>query len=84
MRGHCLSSYQSGQMFIRQLGKGVEVTHLGLDILRSTIEPESPTSAPVKAQRSTYGIAIPARLQVALLREDLDSFPLPALLDRNA
>jgi len=29
-------------------------------------------------------LPIPAKLQVVLLREDLDSFPLPAYLDRDA
>jgi len=71
-------------MFTCQLGKGVEVTHLRLDILRGTVEPESPTSAPVDAQRSTNGNTLDGGLQSFVLGEDLDAFPLPAVLDRKA
>jgi len=37
----------------------------------------------VNAQRSTDGIALPAGLQCIVFGEDLDSFPLPASLDRD-
>jgi len=37
----------------------------------------------VSAQRSTDGIAVPAGLQLIVLREDLDSSPPPASLDRD-
>jgi hypothetical protein len=68
-------------MFTRQLGEGVEVTHLGLDTLRGAVKPEALGCAPVNAQRSTDGIAVPAGLQRIVLGEDLDSFPLNDFAD---
>jgi hypothetical protein len=67
-------------VFTRQLGKRVEVTYLGLYILCGTGKPEALNCASVNAQRSTDGVAISAGLQRIVLGEDLDSFPLPAVL----
>jgi hypothetical protein len=81
---HCLSCHQSGQTFTRQLEEGVEVTHLGLDILCGALKPKALMCATVNPQGSTDRIAVPAGLQHIVLGEDLDPFPLPAVLDRNA
>jgi len=54
-----------------------------LKIFIGTVKPEALSCAPVNAQRSTHGIAVPAGLQRIVLGEDLDSFPPPASLDRD-
>ena len=83
LSGHRLPGNQACQVLIGYLGKRVEVGHLGLKIRISTAKPEALTCAAVDAQRSTNGIAIPAGLQGIVLGEDLDSFSLPASLDRD-
>jgi hypothetical protein len=54
-----------------------------LKIFIGIVKPEALSCAPVNAQRSTHGIAVPAGLQRIVLGEDLDSFPLLASLDRD-
>ena len=74
---------QSGKLVTCHLGKRIQVAHLLLKIFIGTVKPETSSCAPVNAQRSTDGIAVPAGLQRIVLREDLDSFPPPASLDRD-
>jgi hypothetical protein len=74
---------QSGKLVACHLGKRFQVAHLLLKAFACTVKPEALTCAPVNAQWSTDGIAVPAGLQRIVLGEDLDSFPLPASLDRD-
>ena len=74
---------QSGKLVTGHLGKRSQVAHLLLNIFIATLKPEALSCAPVNAQRSTNGIAVPTGLQRIVLGEDLDSFPLPASLDRD-
>jgi hypothetical protein len=74
---------QSGKLVTGHLGKRIHVAHLLLKIFIGTVKPEALSCAPVNAQRPTDGIAVPARLQGIMLGEHLDSFPLPAFLDRD-
>ena len=74
---------QSGKLVTGHLGKQIQVAHLLLKIFIGTVKPEALSCAPVNAQRSTDGIAVPAGLQRIVLGEDLDSLPLPASLDRD-
>jgi len=83
LRRDRLPGDQSGKLVTGYLGKRIEVAHLLLKIFIGTVKPEAPACTPVNAQRSTNGIAVPAGLQRIVLREDLDSFPLPASLDRD-
>ena len=74
---------QAGKLVTCHLGKQVEVAHLLLKIFTGTVKPEALSCTPLNAQRPTDGIAVPAGLQRIVLREDLDSFPLFASLDRD-
>jgi hypothetical protein len=76
-----LPGNQSGKLVTGHLGKRIQVAHLLLKIFIGTVKPEALSCAPVNAQRSTDGIAVPAGLQRIVLREDLDSFTLFASLD---
>src|ERR1035437_8956582 len=76
-----ISGNQSGKLLTGHLGKRIQVTHLLVKIFIGTIKPEPLSCAPVNSQRSTDGITVPAGLQRILLGEDLDSFPLPTILD---
>jgi hypothetical protein len=84
LRWDCLPGDQPGKLLTGHLGKRIQVAHLLLEIFVGTVKPEALSCAPVNAQRSTDGVAVPAGLQGIVLGEDLDSFPLPAYLDRNA
>ncbi len=59
------------------------MAHLLLNIFIGPVKPEALTCAPVNAQRSTDGIAVPAGLQRIVLGEDFNTL-LPALFDRYA
>jgi hypothetical protein len=83
LRWHRLPGNQSGKLVTCHLGKRIQVAHLLLKIFIGTVKPEALSCAPVNAQRPTDSIAVPARLQGIVLGEDLDSFPLPASLDRD-
>ncbi len=83
LRWDGLPSNQSGKLVTCHLGKRIQVAHLLLKIFIGTVKPEALSCAPVNAQRSTHGIAVPAGLQRIVLGEDLDSFPLLASLDRD-
>jgi hypothetical protein len=74
---------QLGKLVSRHFGKRIQVAHLLLKIFIGTVKPETLSYAPVNAERSTDGIAVSAGLQRVVLGGDLDSFPLPASLDRN-
>ena len=82
LRWDGLPGNQSGKLVTGHLGKRIQVAHLLLKVFIGTVKPEALSCAPVNAQRSTDGIAVPAGLQRIVLGEDLDSF-LPAPLDRN-
>ena len=75
-----LPGNQSGKLVTGHLGKRIQVTHLALNIFPSTVKPEALSCAPVNAQRPTDGIAVPAGLQLIVLGEDLNAFPLFASL----
>ena len=83
LRRDGLPGNQSGKLVTGHLGKRSQVAHLLLNIFIATLKPEALSCAPVNAQRSTNGIAVPTGLQRIVLGEDLDSFPLPASLDRD-
>jgi hypothetical protein len=83
LRWNGVPGNQSGKLLTLHLAKRIQVAHLLLKIFLSTLKPEALSCAPVNAQRSTDGIAVPAGLQRIVLGEDLDSFPLPASLDRD-
>jgi hypothetical protein len=83
LRWDGLPGNQSGKLVTGHLGKRIQVAHLLLKIFIGTVKPEALSCAPVNAQRSTNGIAVPAGLQRIVLGEDLDSFPLPAALYRD-
>jgi len=83
LRWDGLPGIQSGKLFTCHFGKRIQVAHLLLNIFIGTLKPEALSCAPVNAQRSTNGIAVPTGLQRIVLGEDLDSFPLPASLDRD-
>ena len=82
LRWDGLPGNQSRKLLTGHLGKRIQVAHLLLNIFTGTVKPEALSCAPVNAQRSTDGIAVPAGLQRIVLGEDLDSF-LPAPLDRD-
>jgi hypothetical protein len=71
------------ELLICDFGNQLEIMHLCFEVLFSTTKPETLTCATVNAQWSPDGVAIPARPQPILLGEDLDSFSLPARLDRD-
>jgi hypothetical protein len=83
LRWDGLPGNQSGKLVTGHLGKRIQVAHLLLKVFIGTVKPEALSYAPVNAQRSTDGIAVPAGLQDVVLGEDLDSIPLPASLDRD-
>jgi hypothetical protein len=83
LRWDGLPGYQPRKLLTGHLGKRIQVAHLLLKVFISTVKPEAPTCTTVNAQWSTNGIAVPAGLQRIVLGEDLDSFPLPASLDRD-
>ena len=83
LRWDDLPGNQSGKLVTCHFGKRIQVAHLLLKIFIGTPKPEALSCAPVNTQRSTDGIAVPARLQHIVLGEDLDSFPPPASLDRD-
>jgi hypothetical protein len=62
------------------LGERSEVAHLIFKVGICATKPEALMCATVNPQRSSDRIAIPAGLQGIVLGEDLDAFPLPALL----
>ena len=81
LRWDCLPGDQSGKLLTRHLRKRIEVAHLRPDILIGAVKPEALSCAPVNAQRSTDGIAIPARLQVSCLGKiSIPSRCLPCLI----
>jgi len=77
-----LPGNQSRKLFTGHLWKRIQVAHLLLNVFPGTVNPVTQTRAPVNAQRSTDGIAIPAGLQGILLGEDFNPF-LPTLFDRD-
>jgi hypothetical protein len=83
LRWDGLPRNQSGKLVTGHLGKRVQVAHLVHKVFIGTVKPEALSCAPVNTQRPTDGIAVPAGLQHIVLGEDLDSFPLPASLDRD-
>jgi hypothetical protein len=74
LRWDGLPGNQSGKLVTGHLGKRIQVAHLLLKVLVGTIKPEALSCTPVNAQRSTDGIAVPARSQEILLGEDFDAF----------
>ena len=82
LRWDGLPGNQSRKLVTGHLGKRIQVAHLLLKIFIGTVKPEALTCAPVNAQRSTDGIAVPAGLQRIVLGEDFNPF-LPAPLDRD-
>jgi len=84
LRWDCLPGDQPGELLTCHLRKRIEVRHLRAKLLVSITKPEAFARTSVNAQRSTNGVAVPARLQCLVFGEDLDPFPLPAVLDRNA
>ena len=62
LKWHGLPGNQSGKLLTGQLGKRIQVAHLLLKVFTGTVKPETLSCAPVNAQRSTDGIAVPARL----------------------
>jgi hypothetical protein len=83
LRWHGLPGNQLGKLVSGHLGKRLQVAHLLLKTFSGTIKPEPLSCTPVNAQRSTDGIAVPAGPQHIVLGKDLDSFTLPASLDRD-
>jgi hypothetical protein len=83
LRGDSLPGNHSGKLVTGHLGKRIQVAHLLFKIFIGTVKPEALSCAPVNAQRSTDGIAVPAGLQRIVLGKDLDSFLPPASLDRD-
>jgi hypothetical protein len=83
LRWDGLPDDQSSKLVSCHLGKKIKVAHLLLKIFIGTVKPEALSCAPVNAQRSTDGIAVPAGLQRIVLGKDLDSFPPPASLNRD-
>ena len=83
LRWDGLPCNQPRKLVAGHLGKRLQVAHLALKILIGAVKPKALSCATVNTQRSTNGVAVPAGLQVVLLREDLDAFPLPAYLDWN-
>jgi len=79
----CLPGNQSGKPVTCNLGKRIQVAQLVLKVFTGAVKPEALSCAPVNAQRSTDGIAVPAGLQRIMLGEDFDSFPPPASLNRD-
>jgi hypothetical protein len=84
LRWDGLPGNQSRKLFTGHLGKCIQVAHLLLKVFTGTVKPETLTCAPVNAQRTTDGIAVPAGLQGVLFGEDLDAFPLLPVFDWNA
>ena len=63
LRWDGLPGNQSGKVVTGHLGERIQVEHLLLKIFIGTVKPEALRCAPVNAQRSTDGIAVPAGLQ---------------------
>ena len=82
LRWDGLPGNQSRKLVTGHLGKRIQVAHLLLKVFIGTVKPEALSCAPVNAQRSTDGIAVPAGLQRIVLGEDFNPF-LPAPLDRD-
>ena len=81
LRWDGLPGNQSRKLVAGHLGKRIQVAHLLLKVFTGTVKPEALTCAPVNAQRSADGIAVPAGLQHIVLGEDFDSFRcLPLLI----
>jgi len=83
LRWNGLPGNQLGKLNTGHLRKRIQVTHLVLKLFISTLKPEALSCPTVNTQRSTDGITVPSALQHVLLWEDLDSFPLPATLNRD-